>query len=170
MNEIFRMTFLIELSVIAVTDIREKKISNRSVIFLCLTAAGFVLLYRKTDVMSHLLGAVCVSVPLLVTAIVVPGAFGMGDVKFMAAGGLFLGWERTVLSVIIACAACSLYILIVWIFQTIYQKRITGKGIGRKVLHRKTELAFGAFLAVGMAVSLLWGEQLINWYQNSPFY
>ena len=78
MNEIFRMTFLIELSVIAVTDIREKKISNRSVIFLCLTAAGFVLLYRKTDVMSHLLGAVCVSVPLLVTAIVVPGAFGMG--------------------------------------------------------------------------------------------
>ena len=66
-----------------------------------------------------------------------PGAFGGGDIKLMAVGGLFLGWRVAVTSAVISIflgGAYSLYLLII------------------KHADRKTYFAFGPFLCVGMAI------------------
>ncbi|MDE6956803.1 MAG: A24 family peptidase [Lachnospiraceae bacterium] len=162
MNYIFEMLFLIHLLMIAEKDIHEKKIPNRYILSLCLVAAGFIAVCRTSGIAAHFLGAVCVSAVLFLIALIVPGAFGMGDVKLMAAGGWFLGWKLIILSGIFAFLISGLYIIVVWFLQAVCKKG--------KTIHRRTELAFGVFLCIGMAVSLLWGEQVINCYVNSPFY
>ena len=56
-----------------------------------LLAAAAMLLDRNTGIASRLLGALCVSAPMLALTLVIPGAFGGGDIKLMAAAGLF--WD-----------------------------------------------------------------------------
>lgn len=43
---------------------------------------------------GHIIGAVCVSVPMFLLCLAIDGAFGGGDIKLMAAAGLFLGWAK----------------------------------------------------------------------------
>lgn len=151
--------FLFCLLVIAISDIKEQIISNRYVLNIVILA--IVLAVDKCRTLGGICigdmaaGALCVSVPLLIVTVITGGAFGGGDIKLAAASGLFLGWKLIVLSAVIAFGVSGLYIFIACIIQK---------------LHRKREIAFGPFLCLGMAVSLFWGEQIINWYQNSPFY
>ncbi len=44
-------------------------------------------------VMSHLAGLICLSLPLLLLAVLVPGSVGGGDIKLLAAGGFYMGAE-----------------------------------------------------------------------------
>ncbi len=93
-------------------------------------------------IIQRLIGVVCISVPLLLIALIVPGAFGGGDIKMMAAVGLLLGWKGNVIAFLIGV--------------------FLGGGYGAYVLAtkkmgRKEHFAFGPFLAVGIAISLYGG-------------
>jgi leader peptidase (prepilin peptidase)/N-methyltransferase len=74
---------------------------------------------------------------------------GLGDVSMMCMVGAYLGWQLTLLSIIIASFAGS----------------IVGIGIalmrGRDF---KLALPFGVFLGTGALVSLLFGQQIVAWY------
>lgn len=72
---------------------------------------------------------------------------GGGDVKLMAAAGLFLGWKGIILALMIASIAGS----IIHISLMLFCKK------GR-------ELAFGPYLAVGIFMAMLYGEKIIAWY------
>ena len=81
----------------------------------------------------------------------IPGAFGGGDIKLMAASGLLLGTASTV---------CAMFIGIV-----------TGGGyaammLAGKKLEKKDQFAFGPFLAFGVLVSLTQnlGDTMISMY------
>ena len=100
------------------------------------------------NIVSHLIGLVCVSVFLLLLNLVTGGrAMGGGDVKLMAAAGLFLGWRQVTLGFFLGCIIGSIIHLCLMKFAN----------KGRK-------LAFGPYLSAGMIVAMLAGDAMINWY------
>ncbi len=75
-------------------------------------------------------------------------ALGGGDIKLAAVMGLFLGWQRLLLSLIIASLSACIVILIVKL----------------KKDNKSGEYPFAPFLSTGFVISLLFGEQIINAY------
>ena len=77
-------------------------------------------------------------------------AMGLGDVKMMFAVGALLGWRLTILTIFIGA--------------------FSGALIGSALVLRQkdknfqAQIPFGIFLGIGSIVSLLFGEQFINWY------
>jgi len=77
---------------------------------------------------------------------------GFGDVKLMGMAGLFLGVQRTIVSLLAA----------VWVAAV----------VGIVILHRRKEgkeetdhyMPFGPFLAAGCALSIFFGKELVRWY------
>lgn len=102
-----------------------------------------------TSLPSRILGMFVVSVPLLLITILVPGAFGGGDIKLMAACGLFLGTKLTLLSFAFAVLTGGLYGI--WL---LVMKKKSGK----------EHFAFGPFLCLGMAAALFIGDRVWDWY------
>ncbi len=130
-------------------DIKKMEIENGCHAAIIMLAVASAYLVPQIGLASHIAGAVCVSIPLLIITLIVPGAFGGGDIKLMAAGGLFLGWRLTVVAAIVGIFLGGIYVIALMI---------------KKKAGRKAQIAFGPFLCAGMAVSALWGEQLIQWY------
>ena len=100
------------------------------------------------SLLARLAGALCVSVPMLVLAVLIPGAFGGGDIKLMAACGLFLGWKITLVSTALAI-----------LFGGIYGCYL----LAAKKADRKAHFAFGPFLCIGMAIGLLYGIRPVSY-------
>ncbi|MCL1832252.1 MAG: prepilin peptidase [Oscillospiraceae bacterium] len=133
-------------------------IASLGVVALTLTLMG------ATDTMTwyeHLIGAVIVSVPFAVLAFF--GAMGGADVQLMAASGLLLGWN------IVPAAFIGIFLgAIVGVFIKIFrnptpQKVYEGE---EETAHdvKGTVMRFGPCLSVGIGVSYLYGEQIIEWY------
>lgn len=77
------------------------------------------------------------------------GGMGGGDMKLGAMLGAFLGWKLGLLALllgVLAGGAVAVCLLL----------------LGRK--GRKEAIPFGPYLALGGAVSLLWGDRLLAWY------
>ena len=74
---------------------------------------------------------------------------GMGDVKMLAMVGAFLGWQLTVMTLMLASLAGSVIGGAMILFQ---------RG------GMKTALPFGTFLAVGAALAATVGLPLLDWY------
>jgi leader peptidase (prepilin peptidase)/N-methyltransferase len=135
------------LLVIAVIDFRTFEIPPS--LNLCIAVCGALRLafdYRNWYV--YLLGFVAVSGFLLLVDILSKGrAIGGGDIKLMAAAGLFLGWKLILISFVVGCIVGSVIHLI----------RMLLKKAGRS-------LAFGPYLAAGIFISMLWGDVILSWY------
>ena len=96
----------------------------------------------------HLIGLVCVSLPLYILYFVSGGrAIGGGDIKLMAAAGLLTGWKNVLLGFFLAC--------IIGAFCHIIRMKLT------KAEH---VLAMGPYLSIAVFITSLWGEQMIGWY------
>ncbi len=95
-------------------------------------------------VAAHLIGAVSVSGLLLIVYIVTKGrGIGGGDIKLMAAAGLFLGWKNCFVAFAIGCVAALIIQL-----------------VGMKVKGQGHEFAFGPYLAAGILIASLWGDRI----------
>jgi prepilin signal peptidase PulO-like enzyme (type II secretory pathway) len=111
---------------------------------------------------EHLIGAVVVSVPFFVLLIF--GAMGGADVQLMAAAGLLLGWN------IVPAAFIGIFIgailgLILKVTGRLPKRHIYEEELPDDAPPPKyTPLKFGPCLAFGIAVSFLYGEQLIDLY------
>lgn len=103
---------------------------------------------------DRLAGALCVSVPMLLVALLVPGGFGGGDIKLMAAAGLFLGWRHTLLAAFLAILGGGFYGI--WLLAV-------------KKADRRAQFAFGPFLCAGIVTAMLAGEPILRWYCSSFF-
>jgi leader peptidase (prepilin peptidase)/N-methyltransferase len=74
-------------------------------------------------------------------------AMGGGDIKMMAMVGSFVGWKGVLL--------------------TIFSGALLGTLIFLPLSLRKKRLVpFGVFLAVGAAVTFVWGDAIIEWYRR----
>ncbi len=141
--------FLGVLTVVALVDADTMEIPNGLVIGLLIIAAAAWGCGLEPGWRERLIGFACVSVPMLLLTLAIPGAFGGGDIKLMAAAGLFLGWKLCLVATFLAIVGGGLY--------GIYLLAAHKKG-------KKEHFAFGPFLCAGMAVALFWGEQILEWY------
>ena len=103
---------------------------------------------------DHLIGAAAFGglfliIYLLSLFILGREGIGQGDVKLAFAAGMLLGWQKSIPALLLASVSAS--------FILVIAKRVRGD-------ERGTEYPFGPFLAVGIAISLLFGEPIINWY------
>lgn len=96
----------------------------------------------------HIIGFFAVSGFLFLLYQVSGGAWiGGGDVRLMAAAGLLLGWKLILVAFVVGCVLGSIIHLAVMHFSK-----------------KEHMLAFGPYLALGIVVSMVWGEQLASWY------
>ncbi len=97
---------------------------------------------------DHLIGLVSVSAVLALLYYASKGrAIGGGDVKLMAACGLFLGWKQAIFAFLAGCVLGAVI--------HVLRMRISGQD---------HVLAMGPYLSAGVLIAALWGEQLIGWY------
>mgnify|MGYP004458499337 CR=1 FL=1 len=110
---------------------------------------GVVRLICHPDNLSeYAIGFFAVSIPLLIILLLTKGqGMGGGDVKLMAAAGLFLGWKYIILALILGCLYGSVIHII--------RMRISGEG------HM---LAMGPYLSAGITTAILFGKGIIEWY------
>lgn len=100
---------------------------------------------------THIVGFVIVSGVMLIILLITKGrGIGGGDVKLMAAAGLFLGWKMIILSLFLGCIVGTVVHLI----------RMKVSGAGRK-------LAMGPYLALGIAFNALFGVDVIFAYVSA---
>ena len=76
-------------------------------------------------------------------------AMGDADGKLMATIGAWIGWKYVLVSSFIACGVGSI---------------VGGTAIALGLLSRKQPMPFGPFLALGGALSLFWGEAMVDAY------
>lgn len=141
--------FLGMLTVVAFVDIDTMEIPNGFVITILIIGLISVGTMPGLSLVERIIGVFSVSLPLTLITLAVPGAFGGGDMKLMAACGLLLGWKLNLVSLFLAVLTGGLY--------GIYLLLSRKKG-------RKEHFAFGPFLCMGMFAAIFWGNQLMDWY------
>lgn len=146
-NMLVSCAFLSVLLVISVIDFRTFEIPFGCNVFI-LVLGILHLMINPTSWLKSIVGFFSVSGFLLLVYWVTRGrGIGGGDIKLMAVAGLLLGWKLTVLAFLIGCVLGSII--------HILRMKIT------KVDH---VLAFGPYLSMGLAIAMLYGEKILNWY------
>ncbi len=98
----------------------------------------------------YVIGMVSVSLFLLAIFAITKGrGIGGGDVKLMAATGLLLGWKLNLLGFVIGCILGAVIHLI--------RMRVSKEG---------RTLAMGPYLSAGVAISIFFGDFILNWYMS----
>lgn len=137
----------------AVLDWRYGLIFDRLTASMAVLALCFHL-RAPSDVPALFCGLLAGGAPLFLLRVLTRGGLGGGDVKLMAAGGLWLGARGALLALAIASWTGGLFAL-----------ALLASGRAR----RKDEVAFGPFLALGLWAAFLYGERLWRWYEAAVF-
>ena len=130
--------FCVFLLAMAVIDFRTGLLPDKGNLYLA--ALGLVMATIVGSLRDALLGALLGAALLFALRTLSRGGIGLGDVKYAAALGIWLGWQGTLLALMLAFAlgACLALVLL---------------GIGR--LGRRDRLAFGPFLSAGAYLSYI---------------
>jgi leader peptidase (prepilin peptidase)/N-methyltransferase len=140
---------LVILIAVALIDYVTMEIPDSLSVVIALLAVAAIWLHDDVALSSRAIGLFAVSLPMLLLALVINGAFGGGDIKLMAAAGLFLGWQCVLLAFFIAA-----------LFGGGYSIFLLFSGRAK----RGTRIAFGPYLCLGLAVSVFYGARIIEWY------
>ena len=154
-KSVLTMALTSALIVITVIDWRTYEIPFGLNVFIAVLGtvivAGKLINSDFTGALDNIIGAFCVSGFLLLLYLVTKGqGIGGGDIKLMAAAGLFLGWKNIILAFVIGCILGSVIHLIRMRFSK--QNHV---------------LAFGPYLSAGIFISSLWGDRIISAYLNA---
>ncbi|MFA5659025.1 MAG: prepilin peptidase [Oscillospiraceae bacterium] len=135
------------LVVVFFMDWDTQLISTPVVIFIGALSVPYYFLDSGVSPLMHILGAFVVSLPLLAIELLSKGrAMGRGDVYLMAAAGLFLGAKLIAVAFFFGLLSGSVAGLII------------------KYKTKSSKFAFGPFLSLGIAASLLYGDKIVNAY------
>lgn len=109
------------------------------------------------SIKHHIIGALAISVPFFiigeVSRPIIRKKFGedfraieLGDTLLMVAAGAVVGTRVIIVSTLIGLVAAAI------------------GGMINKMATKESKFAFGPFLSIGIAVGLLWGEKIADWY------
>lgn len=132
--------FLVSAVLVMITVIDAYTQTIPPVLNIVLGALGLfsILTMPGISVAERVIGFFCISVPMFLIVLLVPGGFGGGDIKMMAASGILLGWKGNLAAFFIGLIIGGVY----GAFLLISGK----KG-------RKEHFAFGPCLSIGIFVS-----------------
>ena len=154
------MSFLISIGFI---DWDTKDIYISMVAVILILSVPLHLLYSReygdVTLKSRIIGAFVISVPFFiigeVSRPIIRKKFGedfraieLGDTYLMFAAGAFLGTRAVIASTLIGIIIAAVGGLII------------------KIITKDSKFAFGPFLAIGIAIGSLWGNQIADWYIN----
>lgn len=126
------------LVMIALIDAYTQMIPPALNIILGMLGLSSMLTMPGISVAERMIGFFCISVPMFLIVLLVPGGFGGGDIKMMAASGILLGWKGNLAAFFIGLVLGGIY----GAFLLISGK----KG-------RKEHFAFGPCLSIGIFIS-----------------
>lgn len=129
------------LFVIALVDWHIQMIYDRFHIMILILAVLDFILYPEMGIATKLTGMGIISVPMLVLALAIPGAFGGGDIKLMSVSGLLIGGASMICAMCIGIITGGAYVTLMLV---------------RKRLNKTDQFAFGPFLAFGLATAIFW--------------
>ena len=131
------------------TDLKEGVISDRLTLPALVVGLGYSFFSPLTDPVASLSGVLIGGGLFLVTALLSGGGMGGGDIKLMAAMGAWVGWRLTLGTMVVAFVTGGVVAIILLL-------------LGKK--RRGDALPFAPFLAAGLVITLLWGQELYLWY------
>lgn len=147
------------LIVIGFIDYDTMEIYYTHLIMIIVLAVLSAILTNTLNISERLIGAVCISIPFFiigeVSKIYTKKKYGekfrgieLGDTVLMLCSGLLIGTKCIIVSAFagIMIAAIS--------------------GIISKIRGKDSKIAFGPYLAMGVVIGTLWGENVINWYMS----
>lgn len=151
---IFYSIFTYFLITIAFIDLDTKQIYNKLLAYLIIFGIVANLFLKIIPWNEALLGVAAggsfmILIFLLGHFLFHKESLGMGDVKFIAVAGFFLGWKMIIIATFFGFA-CSLPVLI--------GLMIKGK------LKLGEYVPLGPFLAVALVVFVFWGRTILDWY------
>ncbi len=135
------------LVTVSIFDLYKMKIPD----FLCviILVVGIISMFFMKDIkmVDRLLGIFVVSTPMFAIAMLARKGFGGGDIKLMAASGIFMGAKLIIVSFILAMIMAGIYIIISYF--------VKNKSI-------KNGFALGPCFSIGMIISCMLGKQIWN--------
>lgn len=160
------MSVLVVLSFIDIDHMEIPYWCSITIAVLGLIEVAYKIGFEKANAVPVLIeagvGLICISLPFAILAVL--GAMGGGDVQLMAAAGLLLGY-RIIPAALIGIFAGAVYGIALKISAKRNAKSAnqaeTDDSDKKKGL---TEMVFGPFLSIGIAVCFLWGSEIIRWY------
>lgn len=131
------------LLLLSIVDCKMQKIPRSINLFLLLLAVIHTVLHTERW-LTYVLGFFCISSILVLVYWITSGrGVGGGDIKLMAATGMFLGWELSLWAFFVACIyACVIH------------------GIKMKVWKAGSVLAFGPYLSAGILTAVWFADRL----------
>lgn len=153
MQTIIVSLFLVLLAAAGAADANKGIVPD--LISILIAILGIVNIFIKgislMNALDSIEGAICLAVPMLIAALIVKNGFGGGDIKLMAASGLYLGLDKTLIAGLITfiLAGCyGIYILIV------------------KKSGAKTKMRLAPFITLGCAFSELFGVTFLTIFRS----
>ena len=143
----FALLFI--LTVVALMDWDTMEIYDRFHVMILGCAAASVWLFPEVTLTERLIGCLCVSAPMFLLTMLVPGGFGGGDIKLMFALGAYFGWKLTLMTAFFGAVTAGVYGVV-----------LLKKGKAK----RKDQFPFGPFLCTGAGVALFFGNTILEWY------
>lgn len=149
MKGTFAFFYLGILTIIALIDWDTRMIDDRFHLMILLLGVAAVWVFPEYTLVQRLVGIVIIALPMLLLAMVIPGAFGGGDIKLMAVSGWLLGWRAMLPAAFLGLLFGSGFCI-----RMLAQRRFV----------RKDSFSFGPFLALGLAISFFYGDAILKWY------
>ena len=149
LSSVFTALFLLLLVACACADINQGIVPDLLIVLIAvLGVSNFTVVEGVTaqGIINRLIAAVCVSVPMLILALLIKGAFGGGDIKLVSAAGLYLGLSLVITGSLIGFLLSGIYGIYLILF---------------KKAKAKSRIKLAPFLAYGLAVAALFGEVIV---------
>jgi len=162
------------LITITFTDIDEMIIPDSIMIFGVITGVLFVLLgfvpeagaSLKESLFAGLFGMLAGAGPLIIINLLTllfikKAGVGGGDMKLMGVAGIYLGVTKVLLALVLGVIIAGVFSVVSMRSRRSEDGQQEEAKSGKLKLH---EIPFGPYLAVACFVSMLYGQQIVDWY------
>jgi len=111
----------------------------------------FLIFEKNLNLINSFLGLLVSGLLFILIIFMSKGGMGDGDVILISSLGFILGIKKILLTILLSFIIGAIFSIFMLISNI--------KGM-------KDPIPFGPFIILGFIISLIWGDQIINWYIN----